>query len=80
MQNELTTIDREHLTAACGGTVIQNPWSRFQTDVKGWIDSQMATARSRFDHWKPTAPTAPTIPTIPPVTSTHCPPRRTHKL
>jgi hypothetical protein len=80
MQNKLTTIDRAHLTAACGGTVIQSPWAKLHTDMKGWIDSQMAAARARFDHFKPTAPTPPTPPTIPPIASTYFPPARSHKI
>jgi hypothetical protein len=75
MKNELITLERAQLATTCGGTVATSPWSNFGTDLKARIDSEMAKARSRFDHCGTTVPTAPTMPTVPPVQTTKYPDR-----
>jgi hypothetical protein len=75
MKNQLITIERDHLTTTCGGTVATSPWTTFQSDLKSRIDGELASARSRFDNYKstiPTAPTAPTMPTVPSTKRTNC--------
>lgn len=76
MTRELTTIDCDHLAAACGGTVATSPWTQLETDLKGRIDSQIAAARTRLDHLRTTMPTIPSVPTT---RYSHCFPTRTTK-
>ena len=82
MTTKLTTIAHDQLATICGGAAATNPWATFGTDLKTRIDGELASARTRFDNYKPTTPTMPTTPTIPSVPSRpstrypHCLPTR----
>jgi hypothetical protein len=70
-------ISLDNLGTVTGGYAATNPWATFGTDLKGRIDGELAAARTRFDHYKPTMPTipsAPSVPSIPSVPSkySHC--------